>query len=289
MVTTLYSALFAGALYATVAIGFNIVFITSGTFNFAQAQYAMLGLWAAWLGLEQFHLNLILVILLGFVAGGVIGLLNERLAIRLLPSRGVHGELVTTVGFSVLMAGLAIAYFGDNPQTVHSVITTNSAVSLLGGRVFPYELVMVGVAIAVVLGAELLSRRTALGLAALATSEDRVAAVLKGVNVRRFQMGSYVLAGGMLMAVGPFIAPATYATTGIGDALNIKAFVAMSIGGFGSPKGALIGGMAAGLVEALVGRYLNANFQNLALLFLLLAVLMLRPYGLFGERVERAV
>lgn len=289
MVTTLYSALFAGALYATVAIGFNIVFITSGTFNFAQAQYAMLGLWAAWLGLEQFHLNLILVILLGFVAGGVIGLLNERLAIRLLPSRGVHGELVTTVGFSVLMAGLAIAYFGDNPQTVRSVVTTNEAISLLGGRVFPYELVMVGVAIAVVLGAELLSRRTVLGLAALATSEDRIAAVLKGVNVRRFQMGAYILAGGLLMAVGPFIAPATYATTGIGDALNIKAFVAMSIGGFGSPKGALIGGMAAGLVEALVGRYLNANFQNLALLFLLLAVLMLRPYGLFGERVERAV
>src|ERR1051326_581572 len=154
MVTTLYAALFAGALYATVAIGFNIIFITSGTFNFAQAQYAMLGLWAAWLGLEIFHLNLVLVILLGFAAGAVIGLLNERLAIRLLPSRGVHGELVTTVGFSVVMAGLAIAYFGDNPQVVHSVVTGNQAVSLLGGRVYPYELVMVGVAIAIVLGAD---------------------------------------------------------------------------------------------------------------------------------------
>jgi branched-chain amino acid transport system permease protein len=289
MVTTIYSALFAGALYATVAVGFNIVFITSGTFNFAQAQYAMLGLWAAWLGLAVFHMNLLIVILLGFLAGAVIGLINERVAIRLLPSRGVHGELVTTVGFSVVLAGLAIAYFGDNPHVVRSVVTGNDAISLLGGRVFPYELVMVGVAITIVIGAELLSRRTVLGLAALATSEDRVAAILKGINVRRLQIGAYMLAGGLLVAVGPFIAPVTYATTGIGDALNIKAFVAMSIGGFGSPKGALIGGMAAGMVEAFVGRYLSADFQNLALLLLLLAVLMLRPYGLFGERVERAV
>src|SRR6476659_7713272 len=103
--TTLYAALFAGALYATVAIGFNIVFIATGTFNFAQAQYAMLGLWSAWLGLEFFHWNLALVIVFGFVVGAVIGLINERLAIRLLPSSGVHGELVTTVGFSVLIAG----------------------------------------------------------------------------------------------------------------------------------------------------------------------------------------
>lgn len=289
MMTTLYAALFAGALYATVAIGFNIVFIATGTFNFAQAQYAMLGLWSAWLGLEFFHWNLAFVIVFGFAVGAVIGLINERLAIRLLPSSGVHGELVTTVGFSVLIAGLAIAAFGDNPQVVHSVITGNQPITLLGGRVYPYELVMVVVAIVIAVGAEVLSHRTLLGLASLATAEDKYAAILKGINVRRLQYGAYMLAGGLLMSVGPFIAPVTYATTGIGDALNIKAFVAMSLGGFGSPKGALIGGMCAGLVEAVVGRYLNANFQNLALLVLLLAVLMLRPYGLYGERVERAV
>jgi branched-chain amino acid transport system permease protein len=289
VITTLYSALFAGALYATVAIGFNIVFIATGTFNFAQAQYAMLGLWSAWIGLEFFHWNLIVVILFGFAVGAVIGLINERLAIRFLPSKGVHGELVTTVGFSVLMSGLAIAYFGDNPQVVHSVVTGQDAISLFGGRVYPYELVMVAVAVIIVIGAEVLSRRTLIGLSGLAAAEDRTAATLKGINVRLLQIGAYMLAGGLLMAVGPFIAPVTYATTGIGDALNIKAFVAMSIGGFGSPKGALIGGMAAGLVEAVVGRYWSADFSNLALLLLLLAVLMLRPYGLFGERVERAV
>jgi branched-chain amino acid transport system permease protein len=105
MMTTVYAGLFAGSLYATVAIGFNIVFIATGTFNFAQAQYAMLGLWAAWIGLEVFHWNLLAVIVVGFAAGAVIGLVNERLAIRLLPSGTSHGELVTTVGFSVLIVG----------------------------------------------------------------------------------------------------------------------------------------------------------------------------------------
>lgn len=289
MMTTVFAGLFAGGLYATVAIGFNIVFIATGTFNFAQAQYAMLGLWSAWIGLEVFHWNLFAVIVAGFAAGAVIGLVNERLAIRLLPAGSVHGELVTTVGFSVLIVGLAIAAFGDNPHSVHSVVTGNDPITLLGGRVYPYELVMVGVAVLIVVGAEVLSRRTRIGLASLATAEDRVAAILKGINVRRLQIGAYMLAGGLLVAVGPFIAPVTYATTGIGDALNIKAFVAMSLGGFGSPKGALIGGMCAGLLEAFVGRYMNSNFNNLALLVLLLTVLMVRPYGLFGERVERAV
>lgn len=289
MMTTIYAGLFGGALYATVAIGFNIVFIATGTFNFAQAQYAMIGLWAAWIGLEILHWNLLVVIVAGFAVGAGIGFLNERLAIRLLPAGTIHGELVTTVGFSVLLVGLAIALFGDNPHSVQSVITSNDPVTLLGGRVYPYELAMVVVAVLIVVGAEVLSRRTTLGIASLATAEDRVASILKGINVRRLQIGAYMLAGGLLVAVGPFIAPVTYATTGIGDALNIKAFVAMSLGGFGSPKGALIGGMCAGMLEAFVGRYLNSNFQDLALLALLLTVLMLRPYGLFGERVERAV
>src|SRR5579875_525103 len=289
MITTIYSGLTLAAIYAIVAVGFNIVFIATGTINFAQAQYAMLGTLAAWLGLQLFHLNLLLVIPIGFIFGAVIGLIEERAAIRLLPGHSVHGELVTTVGFSILIEGLAIALFGTNPEPVPSPVTSNQAISLLGGRVYPYQLLLIATAVAIVLGAELFSRRTLLGLASLATAEDKVAAIVRGINVRRLQIGAFMLAGGLLIAAGPFIAPVTYATSTIGDTLNIRAFVAMSIGGFGSPKGALVGGVAAGLLEAFVGRYLSSNFENLALLLLLLVVLILRPYGLFGERVERAV
>lgn len=287
--TTIYTALLDGSLYALIAMGFNIVFIATGTFNFAQAQFIMLGTFAAWIGLEHFHLNGGLVILIGFGVGGLIGALEERIAIRLLPGHGTHGELVTTVGFSVIIEGLALALFGSNPQPVTSVIPGDRVLDLFGGRVYPHELVLIGSGVLIVILGEVLSRRTMLGLASLATAEDRVASVLRGINVGRLSIGAYVVACGMCVALGPIIAPATYATATIGDVLNLKAFVALAIGGFGSPKGALIGGMAAGLVEALTGRYLSASFENLAVLALLLTVLMIRPMGLFGERVERAV
>lgn len=289
MITTIYSGLELGAIYAMVAVGFNIVFIATGTVNFAQAQYAMLGTLAAYIGLVHLHVNLIFVIPAGFVAGALIGLIEERVAIRYLPSRTVHGELVTTVGFSVLIEGLAIAFFGTNPYPVPSVITGNNTITLLGGRIYPYQIVMIAVAVIIVIGFELFTRRTLIGLASLATAEDKTAAILRGINVRQLQIGAYMLAGGLLIAIGPFIATTTYATSTIGDTLNIQSFVAMSIGGFGSPKGALIGGVISGLLQAFVGRYLNSNLEDLALLLLLLFVLLIRPYGLFGERVERAV
>jgi len=287
--TTIYTALLSGSLYALIAMGFNIVFIATGTFNFAQAQFVMLGTFVAWIFGMYFHLNIALVILIGFGVGGLIGAVEERIAIRLLPGHGSHGELVTTVGFAVIIEGLALAVFGNNPQPVTSVLPNDKVIDLLGGRVYPHELLLIGIGIAVVIAGELLSRRTTLGIAALATAEDRVAAVLRGINVNRLSIGAYVLACGMCVALGPIIAPSTYATATIGDALNLKAFVALAIGGFGSPKGALLGGLAAGLVEALTGRYLSASFENLAVLLLLLLVLMIRPMGLFGERIERTV
>jgi branched-chain amino acid transport system permease protein len=260
VITTIYAGLVLGSIYAMVAVGFNIVFIATGTVNFAQAQYAMLGTLLAYITLVHLHLNLIFAIPLGFA-----------------------------VGFSVLVEGLAIASFGTNPYPVPSVITSNSAVSLFHGVIYPYQIVMIAVSVAIVIAFELVARKTLVGLSSLATSEDKTAAILRGINVRQLQVGAYMLAGGLLVAVGPFIATTTYATSTIGDTLNIQAFVAMSIGGFGSPKGALIGGLLSGLLQAFVGRYLNSDLENLALLLLLLVVLMVRPYGLFGERVERAV
>lgn len=287
--TTIYTALLDGSLYALIAMGFNIVFIATGTFNFAQAQFVMLGTFVAWIGLSTLHVNVFVVMLAGFAIGGLIGAIEERIAVRLLPGHGTHGELVTTVGFAVIIEGMALAIWGSNPQPVASVLPTDNVLTLFGGRVYPHELLLIGCGFGVVILGELLSRRTRLGLASLATAEDRVAAILRGINVGRLSIGSYVLACGICVALGPIVASATYASATIGDALNLKAFVALAIGGFGSPKGALVGGLAAGLVEALTGRYLNASFENLAVLLLLLAVLMVRPMGLFGERVERMV
>ncbi|HEY4888057.1 MAG TPA: branched-chain amino acid ABC transporter permease [Candidatus Dormibacteraeota bacterium] len=287
--TTIYSGLVGGALYSLVAVGYNIVFVPTGTFNFAQAQFVMVGTFVAWLGLAFFHWPLALTIVIGVAVGGLLGLIEERTAIRLLPGSGVQGELVTTVGVGVVIEGLANVIFGTNAQSVPSLISSNGAVTLLNGRIFPSEILMIVTAVVVAILADQGLRRTRVGLASLATAEDKTAAVLRGINVGRLSIGAYMLAGGLCVAFGPFIASATFAQTSLGDALALKGFVALAIGGFGSQRGALIGGMTAGLLEAFVARYLNANFQNLAVLLLLLVVLTIRPHGLFGRGEGRVV
>ena len=287
--TTIYSGLVSGALYALVALGYNIVFVPTGTFNFAQAQFVMLGTFVAWLGLYFFHWPLALTLVIGVTLGAVIGLIEERTAIRLLPGSGVHGELVTTVGVGVVIAGLATLVFGSNPQAVPSLISNNNAITFLNGRIFPSEVLMIITALVVVGVIDQASRRTRVGLASLATAEDKTAAVLRGINVRWLSIGAYMLAGGLCVALGPFIASATFASTSLGNDLALKGFVALAIGGFGSYRGALIGGMTAGMLEALVARYLSADFQNLAVLLLLLTVLIIRPHGLFGRAQARVV
>jgi len=287
--TTIYSGLVSGSLYALVAVGYNIVFVPTGTFNFAQAQFVMIGTFVAWLGLAFFHWPLVLTLGIGICVGGLIGLIEERTAIRLLPGTGVHGELVTTVGVGVILEGLANVVFGANAQSVPSVIPNNAAVTIFGGRIFPSEALMIATAMFLVLVADQLAHRTRVGLASLATAEDKTAAILRGINVRRLSIGAYMLAGAVCVALGPFVGPATFAQTGLGDGLALKGFVALALGGFGSYRGALIGGLTAGLLEAFVARYLNSNFQNLAVLILLLTVLVIRPHGLFGRARARVV
>ena len=198
-------------IYAMVAVGFNIVFIATGTVNFAQAQYAMLGTLLAYITLVHLHLNLIFAIPLGFALGALLGFTEERVAIRYLPKQSVHGELVTTVGFSVLVEGLAIASSDESLCRGYRVSSPRTQPSRLPRRfIYPYQIVMIAVSVAIVLVAlRLVARKTLVGLSSLATSEDKTAAILRGINVRQLQVGAYMLAGGLLVAVGPFIATTT--------------------------------------------------------------------------------
>jgi branched-chain amino acid transport system permease protein len=287
-VTTIFAGLATGSVYVLVAISYNLVFLSTGIFNFAQAQFLMVGTLIAYTAIINLRIPVLLAIVLALVLGALLGGIEEVLAIRPLEGRGVHGELVTTLGVAVLLEGVAVLLWGSQPLAV-PFFGSERVLTLLSGRVLPVELTLVAIACAVTLGAELLSRRTTLGLTSLATAEDRIAAMLRGVNVRALSLGSFAASGALCMALGPFAAPKTFASFEIGDSLAIKGFVAAAIGGFGSHKGAFIGGIATGVLEAAVGRYLGVSYENIATYALLLLVLLIRPIGLFGERQRRAV
>jgi branched-chain amino acid transport system permease protein len=287
-VNTIYAGLSVGAIYVLVAVAYNIVFLATSVFNFAQAQFIMLGTFVAYTCMVQFHLPWPAVIVAGAGLGALLGLVEERVAIRPLRGLGFHGELVTTLGVAVLLDGVAVLLWGSQPLTV-DFFGPNAAVTIWTGRIYPAEVALIGIGIAVAVGAELYSTRTMLGIANLATAEDRVAARLRGINVERLSLLAFALAGALCMGLGMFVGPKTAASVDLGDNLAIKGFVALAIGGFGSQKGALAGGMAAGLAEALAARTLGADYQNAAVFLLLLFVLLVRPTGLFGEKEQRVV
>jgi branched-chain amino acid transport system permease protein len=285
-VTLVWSGLSLGAIYALVAVGYNIVFVSSGAFNFAHAQLIMLGAFVAYWGLTDLKLPVILVFLLaGVIVAGVAGL-EERVAIRTV--RDVEAQLVTTVGVATLLDGAIQRIWGSQPLEVPFFGPTG-VWRVLGGRVFPVDLLLIAVAVLVATVLAGLSRRTLLGVALLAVSEDREAALLRGINVRALALGTFALSGMVAGLVGPIVGVKTFAVATLGSALALKGFVALAMGGFGSMPGALVGGLSVGLVEALSARYVGENYANTMVFALLLAILLLRPAGLFGRFRERQV
>lgn len=286
--TMVWAGLSTGAIYVLVAVSFNLVFVVSGTFNFAQPQYLMLGTFVSYAVVVKLELPLVVAIAAGAAIGYLIGAAEELIAIRPLSKAGQHAELVTTVGWSVIMEGAALLIWDSDPLKVPGTAADNS-VELLGGRLTVLDLIIVVLAVAAAVVAQVLLRRTRIGLAALAVAEDSAAAALRGINIKRMSTVMAGLAGGLLGAMGPVVAPKTFAVFSLGSFLVLKAFVALTIGGFGSNAGALIGGVAVGLIESATLRYLGGTYANLMLFAVLLVVLLVRPQGLFGRQRERVV
>lgn len=288
MITTILAGLTVGAVYAIVAVGYNIVFIASRVFNFAQAQFVMVGAFTAFVFSTSLDVPLWVTVLAASVIGAVIGGLEEVLAIRWLRGRGSHNELVTTLGVATLLSGIALAFWGSEPRQL-SYFNENRAIDLLGGRVLITELFTILAAIVLAVTVGIVTKRTMLGLASLATSEDREAGALRGINASVMAVGAFMIAGALMASMGPLVASKTFVVYNIGDLLAVKSFVALAIGGFGSYRGALIGAFGVGLIEIFAARYLGTAWENITVFVLLLAILLFIPNGIFARRSVRTV
>ena len=286
--TVVWSGLAVGAIYALIAIEYNVVFIGTGLFNFAQAQLAVTGTFFAYFFASTAHLPSGAVIALSAIGCAALGMIEEVAAVRSLQGRGFHGELVTTLGAAVVMEGAALLLWGSQVFPVGFPGPQNP-LTLLGGRVLPVQLVTVGVAVVVVVLLRLLTKNTRIGLACLATAENRSAAMLRGVNVRVLSTLVFGFAGALAGASGVIVGAQTYAVYDGGNALALMGFLALAIGGFGSQFGALVGGLGAGLIQAEGLRYIGNDYTSIVLFGMLLTVLLLRPQGLFGRVTLRAV
>ncbi|GGU27707.1 branched-chain amino acid ABC transporter permease [Nocardioides albus] len=284
--TLIWGGLALGAVYALVAVGYNIVYISSKTFNFAQAQLMMVGAFLAYTALVSWNLTTPVVVLVAAAVVAGVAALEQVVAVN--PVRDPHNILVTTLGAAILIDGFVQLQWGSQPLAV-PFFAGDDAVTFAGGRVYPVELFLIILAVVVVVALTLLSRRTMTGLALLAMAEDREAAQLRGVNVRLMAFGAFVVAGVLAGTVGVFVGPKTYAISTLGASLALKGFVVLAIGGFGSLPGTLVGGLIVGLAEACAVRYLGSEYAHLTVFLILVAVLLARPSGLFVRVRERVV
>lgn len=296
----LISGLGIGSVYAIIAVSFVVIFRATGVLNFAQPALFILGSFTASALAVDAGVPFFVAVPLAMIIVGLLSALVERIAIRPMVGRPVFSTAIVTIGIFIALLIFAFRLFDSRPRTVgdpwqlKSLCLGGSATEAgCVGGVLVYENTIARIVIAFVVLAALVwwLSRSRLGLAMRATSFDQEIALAQGVNVGRVFSIAWAIGGG-LAALGGVLLAANGGVVQATDALfSLVVLPAIIIGGIDSLRGAIIGGLVVGLVAALTSAYqpiyapwLGPNFENVAPYLVMILVLLVRPYGIFGTR-----
>ncbi len=278
----LLTGLTVGAIYALVALGFSIIFNASHVINFAQGEFVMIGGMAT-ASLVVAGVPYALAIALAIAAAALVGLALEKFAVEPARDASVVTLIIITIGASMFLRGLAMLVWDKNLHALRS-ITDDRPIAIAGATILPQSLWVLGVTLAIVLALSWFFGRTLLGKAMLATSHNRLAAQLVGINVRMVLFLSFGLSAALGAIAGILIAPITTTSYDVGVMLGLKGFAAAILGGLGSGIGAVAGGLVLGIVETMSAGYLSSAYKDAIAFVIILVVLFFMPSGLFGTR-----
>jgi branched-chain amino acid transport system permease protein len=281
------SGIALGMIYALIAFGYQLTFATSGTLNFGQGEALMLG---ALVGLTLVgHMSYWLMLPLVLVFGALQGIFVERVGVLpALKTKSEFGWIMTTISLAIIFKNVAENVWGHDDITFPSPLPT-APIQFLGIRVLPMEILVVVGALAIMLAVEMFNRKSIYGKAVVATSNDRDAAGLMGINTGMVITFSYALSSMTAAFAGVLIAPLTLTGSTMGVVLGLKAFSVAIIGGLNSGMGVIVGGLILGIVETTTGYYVSTGYKDVPGLLLLLLVLAIKPSGLFGKSVIKKV
>ncbi|MFN3407212.1 MAG: branched-chain amino acid ABC transporter permease [Caldimicrobium sp.] len=275
------SGLMVGAIYALIALGFNIVYNTTSILNLAQGEFVVTGSLVMWFFLQKLHLPYGLAILASLSVVAFVALIMERLSIAPLLKRGDFLLLILiTIAFSIFLRGILMFLFGKDPYGFPPLVQASPLV--IGGAVIQWQTLWIFFFIAIIaLFLHLFFNKTLLGKAMQACSLDAEAATLMGIKPSQMVMLSFILSGIFAGLAGILITPITFMEYDKGPILTIKGFTAAIIGGLGSNWGAMAGGFLLGILENLLAGYVHSGLKDALALFLLIFMLLFRPSGLF--------
>jgi len=281
------SGIALGMIYAVIAFGYQLTFATSRTLNFGQGEALMLG---ALTGLTiAGHIGYWLMIPVVMVFGAAQGYVVERLGVApAIKTKSEFGWIMSTIALGIIFRNTAENIWGKDDIKFPSPLSA-SPMKVLGVNVLPMEVLVVVGAVAMMLAVEFFNRRSIYGKAVVATSNDRDAAGLMGINTGIVISFSYALSSLTAALAGVLVAPLTLTGASMGAVLGLKAFAVAIIGGLNSGLGVIVGGLILGIAETTTGYYLSTGYKDVPGLLLLLVVLAIKPSGLFGKLAIKKV
>jgi branched-chain amino acid transport system permease protein len=254
--------------------------------NFAQGEFVMIGAMSA-VSLIGLGLPMPLAIAAAVGIAAIVGLLLEKIAIARAPNASVVTLIIITIGASIFLRGAAQLVWGKG---IHALppLSGERPLALLGATILPQGLWVLGVTIAIIVALSWFFGRTRLGKAMLATSHNRLAAQLVGIDTGFVLFASFGIAAALGAIAGILIAPITFTSYDAGVMLGLKGFAAAILGGLGSFPGAIAGGLALGLLESFGAGFVSSAYKDVIAFAIMLGVLFFRPDGLFGTlRTDR--
>lgn len=280
------SGLAVGAIYGLVAMGFAVIYKATGIVNFAQGEMGMLTAYTTWSLSVAMGTGGLLTVAIAIVLGALLGLVCERLIMRPMLGEPVLSVVLVTVGLAVVLRSLVTIIWGASPQKFE-VAGADRIVDLGGIGLRVSQLGVLAALLLALAGFWFFLRHSRFGVAMRAVAADEKTARLMGVSTARVQAVAWASASGLAGLAGALFA-VIYGLTPTVFELGMKAFPATVLGGFDSVLGSGFSGLLIGAVENLVGGYIASTLKEIAGFVLILVVLMVRPFGLFGEkRIER--
>ncbi len=279
---SLISGILVGGVYALIGIGLTIIFGVMRIINFAHGDIMMIGMYLAYnlftlCGIDPF-VSVILCIPIMFLFGSFLQLVFINRILNSLP----QNQILLTIGLGLIMSNtMMLAYTSD-----YKILTTSyssGSINLAGISVSEPLAISFIITVALTVLLYLFLMKTDMGQAIRATAQDRDAAQLMGINVKKMSMIAFGLGAAMAGTAGALISPTYYIFPQIGSTFTLKAFVITVLGGMGSVIGATIGGIIIGVAESMGALYISSGWKEVLVYVLFLLVLLFKPSGLLGK------
>lgn len=275
-----------GAILALAALGFVLIYKATGVINFAQGEFLLIGAYTFYAAFVLLRLPFTIAVLVGAVVAIILALIVERFVLRPLIGENPISVIMVTIGLSFFLKAVVQMFFGTAVREMPTILPNNS-VPMLGSQVPLNRLLVIVIAAMVLTAFTIFFRRSRHGIAMRAVADDQQAAMTVGISVRRIFALAWALAALSALIAGILLADIAAVNQHIA-VFGLLVFPVVILGGLDSVPGTIVGGLTIGILKQMVSGYADPGLAEVIPYVVLVAILMVKPYGLFGEvRIER--